>query len=328
LGVRPGAKWTRGIERKAAYIAALVPYAQASAALKELTGLEMSASEIDRIAQRHGGRLDAKQREQEAAFLEPQDPLRDTPEADIHCAKQVLEADATCVLTVPGEEHKSVYCGTAFDLDARGQSDAGRPQIAHRLYAASAENMQDFGRRLKALAWRGGMRAADQTAFIGDGARCLWNWAEENLPPGTVFIQDFWHVCEHLSTLAQALFPDDWSGHFFQWKNWLRTSQLDSLVTELEGLRIGRRGLARQALDSELGYLRSGWHRMDYARYESEGWPIGSGAIEGTCKHLIKARFNVTGAQWRRARIPQILALRLSIFNHEWEEDWGDESAA
>ena len=67
---------------------------------------------------------------------------------------------------------------------------------------------------------------------------------------------------------------------------------------------------------------------MDYARYEREGWPIGSGAIEGTCKHLVKERFCITGAQWRRKSIPFMLALRLSIFNEEWDSIWQHEEAA
>ena len=86
-----------------------------------------------------------------------------------------------------------------------------------------------------------------------------------------------------------------------------------------------RHGAAgRIAIDAELTYLRAGRDRMDYARYEAEGWPIGSGAIEGTCKHLVKERFCVTGAHWRRANLPEMLALRLSIFNGEWKADWTD----
>jgi hypothetical protein len=232
------------------------------------------------------------------------------------------------VLTVSGEEHKSVYCGTTFALDARGQSDSGRAHIANRLYTASAENMEDFGKRLKALCWRGGMRGANETAFVGDGARCLWKWAEENLPPGSVFIQDFWHVCEHLSQLAQALFPDAWSERFFAWKAWLRDSKVERILKELRAESEKRRGKTRELLDAEIGYLEAGRERMDYARYEREGWPIGSGAIEATCKHLIKERFCVTGAQWRRGNLHKMLALRVAIANGEWAEMWENLRAA
>ena len=39
-------------------------------------------------------------------------------------------------------------------------------------------------------------------------------------------------------------------------------------------------------------------------------------------KPLVKHRFNLTGARWRRNNIEPILALRLSMFNEEWEDDW------
>ena len=61
---------------------------------------------------------------------------------------------------------------------------------------------------------------------------------------------------------------------------------------------------------------------MDYARYAQEGWPIGSGAVEGSCKHLVKERFHVTGARWRRDHIQNSLALRLSTFNEDWNQHW------
>lgn len=141
----------------------------------------------------------------------------------------------------------------------------------------------------------------------------------------TVFIQDFWHVCERLAKLAQLLFPEAWEKTFEEWKKWLRTSKLGRLLRTLRSLHTQRRGKTREAVAQELGYVERGRHRMDYARYEKEGWLIGSGAVEGTCKHLIKSRFGVTGARWRRKNIHKILALRLAIFNNEWDQYWGDQ---
>ena len=166
-------------------------------------------------------------------------------------------------------------------------------------------------------------------------AASLPRWAEENLPVGTVFIQDFWHVCEHLAALAQTLWGDDapgggawWRGRFARWRRALRQGRVDSILRSLRRERKRRRGSARKAIDSEIGYLASGRKRMDYARYEREGWPIGSGAIEATCKHLVKERFCATGAHWRRKNIPRLLAARLSLFNEEWDKDWQTERAA
>jgi hypothetical protein len=208
-----------------------------------------------------------------------------------------------------------------------------RPQrgasfVTEKRYAASAENMEDFGPRTKALAWRVGLRQAKAVAFLGDGAQCLWKWAEETLPRGTVFIQDFWHVCERLAGLAKELFGEGWQGRFQRWKHALRASRLRSILRSLRTERGKRTGPPRRRIEEEIAYLEAGRHRMDYARYEREGRLIGSGAVQATCKHLVKSRFRVTGAQWRRKNIAPTLALRLSIFNGEWGEDWSEQLAA
>lgn len=327
LGLRPsGARMTRSVVRKAAYVAANAPYPQASRDLLELTGLSISPGELALIAQEEGGRFDQRQREREARRNEPFDPYAArSQKPEMVCERLVIEADATTVLTVKGEEHKSVYCAVAFGLESRGKK-AGRPFVTEKRYAASAQDMEDFGPRLKALAWRMGLRETKEAAFLGDGARCLWKWAEENLPAGTVFIQDFWHVCEHLAGLAKELFDEaSWRGRFLRWKRALRESRLDSILRSLRAERIKRKGRLRERIEEEIAYLETGRRRMDYARYEREGWLIGSGAAEATCKHLVKSRFCVTGAQWRRKNIAQTLALRLSIFNEEWDEDWNED---
>ena len=328
LGLGVGQKWTGGVRRKAALAGACNAYAPSSLLLRELAGIEISSSQVDRIVQQEGARAERREREREEHYREPVDPLKETPEPALRPERLVIEADATCVLTVPGEEHKSVYCATTFDLAARGRAGE-RAFIAERLYTASAESMEDFGGRLKALAWRSGLRTAGACAFLADGARCLWKWAEENLPAGTVLIQDFWHVCEHLADLAKALYGQEcWTGSFERWKAMLRAGEIDDVLDELHRKLPRRRGGPREKLQSEITYLEAGRQRMDYARYEAAGWPIGSGAVEATCKHLVKQRLGATGAQWRRANIPQIAALRVVILNKEWEEFWETDEAA
>ncbi len=100
MNVEPGGKWTRGVERKAAFAAAASPFSGAATVLRELAGLDVSSSEVDRIAQAHGSLLDERQRLDEARWLEPLDPSREVPRPQIACEKLVFEADAASVLTV------------------------------------------------------------------------------------------------------------------------------------------------------------------------------------------------------------------------------------
>jgi hypothetical protein len=99
-------------------------------------------------------------------------------------------------------------------------------------------------------------------------------------------------------------------------------SQVGSILEELHQCHRRLRGRRRKDREHEIHYLETGRFRMDYARYRSQGGPIGSDAAEGTCKHLVKERYNLTGARWGRGKIPLVPALRLSIFNEEWEDDW------
>jgi len=313
---------TRGLVRKAAYAGAIQSFASGSKTLLELTGLSVSPAEIARVAHAEGQALQAAQQQRDAQYLRPVSPQAPAPKPEIVPEKLVLQADATCVLTLKGEEHKSVYCAVAFDWAARGRDAGDRPFVAEKRYAASAQDIEQFGRRTKALAYRAGLRQAKATAFLGDGARALWNWAQDALPKDTVFIQDFWHVCEHLSALAGDLFGAQADEPFQRWKQWLRQSQVQRIIEELQALRKRHRAAKRKRIEEELTYLRAGAARMDYAACEAQGWPIGSGAIEGACKHLVKERFALTGAHWRRKNIGDVLAIREAIFNDLWDEHW------
>jgi len=250
------------------------------------------------------------------------------PAPEIQAEHLVLEADAASVLTRADEQHKMVWRGRAFALEDRGgrpaNGDGERPFIARGRHAAGAGDMEDFGGRLKALAYRMGLRRALATAFIADGATCLWNWARQHLPPGTVLIQDFWRVVEHLSGLVYELWGDGEQAERKrkQWKQVLWESQLDEVLDDLRAEHKRRRGALRARLEREIGYLENGRERMDYARYWAAGWPVGSGAIEADCKHLVKERFNLTGARWRRTNIAPVLALCVAIFNEEWDRLW------
>jgi len=326
LGLALGEKLSRRVVRKVAYAAANQSFLESSRTLAELAGLSVSAAECDRVARQEGARIEQAQRAQDAERLRPVGPEQPAPPAEIASQRLVMEADATCVLTVAGEEHKSVYCGTGFALEdrLRKQGASERPMILQRRYTASAQSMEDFGPRLKALGYRLGMRGAQSVAFIADGAPCLWKWAEENLPPDTVLIQDFWHVMEHLAGLVADLYgPGPQAKALLeQWRLALRESRLDEILDPLRREHKIRRGAKRKRIGAEIHYLESGRGRMDYARFRQAGWPIGSGAAEGTCKHLIKERFCVTGAHWRRRNIAPVLALRQAIFNEEWEGYW------
>jgi hypothetical protein len=324
-------RMTRRTVKKVAWAAAHHSFPQAPKDLEHQAGLQVSTAECARVAAEYGKRLDAMQREREAAWTAPYTPGKRRAEPEKTVDRLVVEADATSVLTGAGEEHKMVYCATAFDTKdcLKKGPPHERPMIVERRYSASGVDFEDFEERLKALRARMGVMRGILMAFIGDGAPCLWLLAKR-LFPSAVLIQDYWHVCEHLATLVKDLFgtSNRATQIIAKWKTALWDSRLDEILADLETEKKQRRGKKRERVEEEIQYLENGRERMDYARFRQQGWPIGSGAVEGTCKHLVKERYNVTGARWKRKNIPDVLALRLSIFNDEWETDWTNLNAA
>lgn len=52
------------------------------------------------------------------------------------------------------------------------------------------------------------------------------------------------------------------------------------------------------------------------------GWPIATGVIEGTCRHLVKNRLDLAGARWDLPSADAVLLLRAVIDNGDFERYW------
>ncbi len=52
------------------------------------------------------------------------------------------------------------------------------------------------------------------------------------------------------------------------------------------------------------------------------GWPISTGIIEGTCRHLVKDRMDITGARWTVQGAEAVLKIRSLITNADFAAYW------
>ena len=62
--------------------------------------------------------------------------------------------------------------------------------------------------------------------------------------------------------------------------------------------RVRKTGQRRKAADSCADYLRRKRPYLDYATALARGWPIATGVIEATCRHLVKDRLDIARARW------------------------------
>jgi len=68
-----------------------------------------------------------------------------------------------------------------------------------------------------------------------------------------------------------------------------------------------------------LNYFVERREYMKYDEYLAAGYPIGSGVVEGACRHLVKDRMEQTGMRWRIAGAQAILSLRAIYVNDDWD---------
>jgi len=65
--------------------------------------------------------------------------------------------------------------------------------------------------------------------------------------------------------------------------------------------------------------------QMRYDVFRGKGYQIGSGPVEGACKHVVGDRLKRSGMIWSRAGSSSVLALRVSWLNRQWEQVWSQK---
>lgn len=338
LGLQAKEHYTPLMQNKIAWAGTSgASFERASRDLEHLNEIEVSAAQIRRVTEKAGRRA--------LALQDAEVKQRGAPaslEAPITTAEQpetlVIEMDGTCAMGRDGSGHE-VKCATVFGLDARtvtGTPGKERPVLLNRSYCATSRGIRPFGAMVWALASWWGVRSAKRVAVIGDGIDWIWNWSRDrlhqSLPDGGVAtpveIVDFYHAAENLAKARDALYADGESAAakawFERWRHRLRHGEVDALIEELDKrARAAKDETRRDALRVRRAYFAGHRERMRYPYFEALGLPIGSGAIEGTCKNLIKGRLDGVGMRWDvEEGIELMTALRVRMFNERWDDLW------
>lgn len=162
-----------------------------------------------------------------------------------------------------------------------------------------------------------------------DGARELWSYFDKHPRyDGYRRCIDFWHAVEHLSVAAEALF-----GSGGQAKNWYdkyyrvlleHDDGAARIVRSIDYYKTVRKRSPTSAkhLEEQRTYFKRNGHRMPYATFRANGWPIGSGPMEAACKTLIKTRMCRSGMRWKPSTGQSVLALRAYAKSGRWEYAW------
>jgi len=137
-------------------------------------------------------------------------------------------------------------------------------------------------------------------------------------------ILDIWHVTEYLWKLAYCFHSEGSDGAEAFVETYLRKLLEDNVGRVIGGIRqmATKRKLPnrkREKVEDYLSYFANRCDYMKYNEYLAAGYPIGSGVVEGACRHLVKDRMEQTGMRWRIAGAQAVLSLRAIYVNDDWE---------
>ncbi len=321
---------TRGAREVVSLMGVLEPFEpSARQVLPRLTGLKISASTVQRTTESVGE--DVARRRADGETFGANEPWEWNLDAAGRPVAYVgLDATGVPQQGPRGEklECRMPWVGLVFNPQPAGQKRCQR--IWETRYVAGLMSLDEIGQQLRAECEAVDVSQADVVIGLTDGGNGLEHcllWALGGIAPQIVFILDFYHASEHLLEFAKLLYGDD-AARQQQTQAWCHKLKHEggrTLLRELEGRDMARASPA--ALESYrqlLGYLRNNQHRMDYPKYISRGWQIGSGMVEAACKTVVCQRLKESGMRWREHGTTALAQLR-ALYKSEpklWKNYW------
>jgi hypothetical protein len=317
LGLQGRHGWTAAVQEAVSLLSCESGFGTVSGIMKRLLGLSISDARVQEVAEQAG---------QRAAQVLPRAPL--PPEHDASGKTLVLSTDG-CQAPQRDGWHE-VKVGTVYTNESRVKTASGRGKVLSKEYLASLDGAQEWGRQRRSASELWKADNAKRVVFMGDRAPWIWNLAGEHFPQA-IEIVDYFHAVEHLWDAGESLWGNrDTSAATKGWvrhnRRLLKRGRVDLVIGSMER---GQTQRGPQLSDSaattvrrNLDYFRTNRHRMQYDKYRRLKLPIGTGAVEGSCRFVVQSRFKKPGARWSQPGLRNMLALKLARLNSQWETLW------
>jgi hypothetical protein len=331
LGLGPGVL-SPGLARVVARAAIEAPFAQAVDTVHEALGVAVDVEVARRTTEGLGAVAEAQT---QAAIAR----ARQGQEAWAPEERAVAEGTTTLAVGVDGVrvQHSADWHEmkvlTVAPLGPQRHTDpqSGRTHLAWGAasYGAGTEGAEDFWWRVHVEALRRGLGtpAVRTVVVLGDGAAWIWQRVPAFLGPAdteVVEIVDIFHAYGYLWDVANAVFGAG-SAAAGAWVEPLKDRLYQHGPTPVLAALNALRPLPDAAVEAHhdaVSYFTANAARMDYPRFVARELPIGSGAVESTCKCLVEARAKQAGMRWSEPGVQRIASLRALHRSGRWAAFW------
>lgn len=342
LGLRADSTASPLVQEMCALLVSKMPAEQAEALSLRVTGRRLSRSTLAREAQRQGdSALEVRQQLVQApVWAAPASPAKAAipVESPPPPFTLVIQIDAWNVRERDhwGQTQKMrrqdpkfdrwhwVYTATCFRLNQRctkGRSkNKLRAVITERSYVATRGGIDSLVQQLYYEARARGLTQAQRVLVLADGAVWIWNLVEDRFQEAVQRL-DLYHANTYLWAVANALHGAG-TPESRQWVKPLlkqiRNDQVVRVITQLAELKPRLTEAATKAADEAIDYYQKNQKRMKYKQARQRNEPVGSGAIESTCRQL-QCRMKRCGQFWSTTGDEALLCLEMFWRNQRWE---------
>jgi len=320
-----------GVRRMMARAGSNDTFKEAKEDLRIYAGIEVSAKDIERVAEGTGEAVEVWRKQQSTIEDNATPPV----------PWLYISYDGTGVPMVPqeteGRKGKQsdgsaktrevklgcVFTQTTVDKEGRPVRDPDSTS-----FTGAIETAEEFGWRIYGEAVRRGLYGAQKVVVLGDGAQWIKNLAEMHFPQA-IQIVDLYHAREHVANLCKILFKDDEKrllSYREKWWIYLDGGMSQKIIAEAKR-KLSKHEKAKKEALSEINYFKKNKKRMQYDRFRAQGFFVGSGVVEAGCKSIIAQRLKRSGMEWTVRGANAIISLRCMINSNRFEDYWCDRAA-
>jgi len=282
-----------------------VVYNEGSELFDEILGVKISAPQIQRVCTHYGKAVDSL--------------ITSNCEAVIPCLKDRDDKDSVYVMVdgsmvyTGDDKWRELKLGRIFHHSQVVDIQKNRREIMDSVYVSHLGSVGEFFPKFERH-----LVGYGNKVIIGDGAKWIWNWADDNYP-GALQILDFYHAKEKLVLFARHQYKQEETrlSWIKEQSGKLLDNRLEDVILSLQSSR-SRNTEAKLAKQKAIDYYVEHDERMQYKTYRDKGLMIGSGPIEAAHRSVIQQRLKLSGQKWSISGAQPIANLRCYKHSNAW----------
>lgn len=287
-----------------------VVFEEGSELLKELIGINVGSSQLQRVSTYYGSQVDPLIKANCSSII----PRLKSNRSDQEEKSVYVMMDGSMIYTTD-HEWRELKLGRLFYDHQVIDIQTKRREVLDSVFVGHLGSVNEFFPKFERH-----LVGYKNKVIIGDGAKWIWNWAEDNYP-GATQILDFYHAKEKLVIFARHQFKEEQDR--LQWikeqTDILLDNGVEQVLSTLQSFR-SKNKEAKMAKQKVIDYYTEHDDRMQYQTYRKNGLMIGSGPIEAAHRSVIQQRMKLSGQKWSIVGAQAMTNLRCYKHSGAWNK--------